>query len=137
MNERQLARRVKAESARLAETEYGVGGQKEQEMIAQWREQRPKMVARLERMGILAEFAHLIETKRGQAMDANRKAGMGWPDSREQANLDWLIADPETDDEEQEADLNALMERMTQAPRERLPRAMRREIKAQPNKPTT
>jgi hypothetical protein len=122
--DRQLIRQIKQESARIAETDWPIGGQKEREMIALWRQIRPRMVARLEQAGILAEFAHLIESRRFAASEANQKAGMGWPDSREEANKDWLIVDPEgpEDPSDPDGDLTPLLE---MAARARVPLSVR------------
>jgi len=98
MIRRELVQQIKAESAKAAEDLFGPGGTIQDEMVEQWREIRPKMVADLERQGILAEFAHLILVRREETEDRYLAAGMGWPDSREQANLDWLIYEPETED---------------------------------------
>lgn len=122
MNRRQLIRAVKAASLKIQEEDWPMGSQREREMIVEWRQIRPKMVARLESMGILNEFAHLIESRRFEAMEQYQKAGMGWPDSREQANLDWLIVEPET---EEDLSDNALLERLARAepdaPQPRMP----------------
>lgn len=122
---RQLVRQIKAESARIAETEMGIGGQKEREMIALWRQIRPRMVARLEQLGILEEFAHLLNQRRNEAEDAYLKAGMGWPDSREEANKDWLINDPQADEADAQAEAEGLQSLLEMAARERVPRSVR------------
>lgn len=101
-----LIRAIKRESRRIDREEWGIGSQMEREMIEQWRAIRPKMTARLEQAGILKEFAHLIETRRFEAQKMYERAGMPYPDSREQAEQEWLICDPEEDpfaeDEEEE-----------------------------------
>lgn len=97
MNRRQLIRAVKSASRKIQDEEWPIGSLKEREMIELWRRIRPQMTARLESMGILEEFAHLLHCRRMEAEDQYLKAGMGWPDSREQANLDWLIVEPESD----------------------------------------
>lgn len=101
MNRTELIRSVKRASREIAQSDWPMGSQKEREMIAEWRRIRPKMVNRLLAMGILKEFAHLIETRRFEAETANLTAGMGWPDSREQANRDWLIWEAEADEDPQ------------------------------------
>jgi hypothetical protein len=69
-------------------------------MIAYWRAHRPKMTARLERLGILAEFAHVMETNRSNAEQQNRQAGMYWTDAAEQAEQAWTLMTPEAEDPE-------------------------------------
>lgn len=118
---RRLIRAIKQECLRL-EDEWPMGGQIEDQMIERWRQRRPKMVARLEQAGILAEFAHLIECRRGEAMENYFKAGMGWPDSREEANRDWLLEDPEADD----APTRNLDDLLQLAAREHVPTQVRR-----------
>lgn len=108
MISRELVQQIKAESAKAAEETWGLGDQIQTRMIDNWREIRPKMVADLERQGILAEFAHLLLVRREETEDRYLAAGMGWPDSREQANLDWLINAPETEDA-QAGDVEPLM----------------------------
>jgi hypothetical protein len=72
------------------------------------------MVARLQEAGILQEFAHLLAASRLEAETAYRKAGLPWPEPREQANLDWVIEDPEVEDVP-EGDLDQMLEQAARA----------------------
>lgn len=118
---RNLIRQIKQESQRIQDEERGIGGQKEREMIALWRQIRPRMVARLEQAGILDEFAHLLINRASEASMENQRAGMGWPDSREEANKDWLLMDPEEPDEP----TNSLELMLETAARAQVPRSVR------------
>lgn len=121
MNSRQLIRAIKQESAHLAETDTGMGSQRETEMIDQWREIRPQMVQRLESMGVLKEFAHILECRRADAVQEYIQTGMPIPDAREQANLDWTLMEPEEDD----PDGDSLDKMLEAVPSRRQPRKLR------------
>ena len=75
-----------------------MGGMAEQDLLDTWRRRRPKMVARLERLKILQEMAHVLWNLKADAAHAYRKAGMGPTDAREQAEREWLLNEPETED---------------------------------------
>ena len=76
-------------------TGLGVGGPRETELINYWKDNRPKMTAKLNRMGILTETAYVLLNLADEAENKYLKAGMSLSDATEQANLDWLLREPE------------------------------------------
>ena len=119
MNNRQLVQQIKARSARIAREEREPGGKRERDMIALWRQIRPQMVARLEGLGVLEEFAHLLAWNRSEAESRYLDSGLGWPDSREEANRDWLISEPESQEEDDQAEQEALRALLASVARDR------------------
>ena len=101
----QFVNRVKKRSKEIAETEIGIGGRREQEMIKMWRQRRPKMVKELETLGILAEFAHILQYNRMEADQQNITAGMSPGDASMTAEADWTMQEPETEDETRPQDM--------------------------------
>ena len=75
--------------------QMGVGSPFEDELINYWKENRPKMTAKLNRMGILAETAYVLLNLADEAENKYLKAGMSLSDATEQENLDWLLREPE------------------------------------------
>lgn len=92
--ERQFAQRIKAQSARLAE-EWPPGSKKETDLIAHWRRNSPKMVARLERLGTLAPMAHLLIHECLRMEDDLIRAGWHASDARTEAAKETLMMEPE------------------------------------------
>ena len=80
---------IQQKSQEYAKTIAGVGSSREQELIQKWRVTAPKMVASLERQGILAEYAHVTEIERQAQVDKYLRAGLG-PDGM-------LMSERETD----------------------------------------
>lgn len=96
---RTLAIWAKTESAKIA-TDWPLGSRAEKELIQHWRRVRPQMVARLQETGALAALAHVLNHKMIEALQRNRAAGMPPTDAREEAEKDWLLMEPEAEDEE-------------------------------------
>jgi hypothetical protein len=80
----------KRKSARIAPTSPP-GSQAEKDLIAAWRRRKPQMAAELERAGVLAEAAHVLNETMLDSLNQNLNAGMNPADAREQAEADWLM----------------------------------------------
>lgn len=94
----QEVKELKEQSARLAE-QWPRGSQEDRDLIATWRRNRPKMAARLAEQGVLVAFAHLSAFRAGRAEKAYLEAGLPMTDAREQAAAEWLLQEPESEEE--------------------------------------
>ena len=92
-----LAQWTTRKSRELAQ-EMPMGSPRETDLIAHWRIHRPLMVARLERLQILPQMAHVLDRLRYETQKANLAAGMPPTDAQEQAMKDWLLMEPEESD---------------------------------------
>jgi|GEM_PF-3461870 len=72
------------------------------EMKAYWKQNRPQMYRRLMTARLLNKMAYVLECKMWEQEAKNQAAGMPWPDSRNQAQQDWLLMDPEEESENHE-----------------------------------
>lgn len=93
---------VVKESRRLSETVNPPGSPNQRMMLAYWKQNRPEMWNRLQSMGIAKELAHVLDEKCQETIEKNIKAGMYVTDAREHAEQDWLLLEPEEDDEADE-----------------------------------
>ena len=75
--------------------QMGVGSPLEDELINYWKDNRPKMTAKLNRMGILAETAYVLLNLADEAENKYLKAGMSLPDAMEQSQAECLLREPE------------------------------------------
>ena len=75
--------------------QMGVGSPLEDELINYWKDNRPKMTAKLNRMGILAETAYVLLNLADEAENKYLKAGMSLPDATEQSQAEFLLREPE------------------------------------------
>ena len=79
-----------------------MGSPKETRLIETWRENRPQMGKNLERMRILPQTAYVLTCLEDEATTRYLKAGMSYPDAAEQAQAEFLMLSPETDENEEE-----------------------------------
>lgn len=93
---------VNQEAAKLEAAGDGMGSPREQDLIAHWKIYRPEMVRAWQALGpeMLEKLAFVLELKRYQAQEQYIRAGMPIPDAREEATKDWLMMEPETDEDE-------------------------------------
>lgn len=103
-----LARWAKAESKALRQ-DFPMGSQAEKELIQHWTTHRPKMVAMLTQMRALKPLAHVLVDRKIEAAQTYQRAGMPPPDAQEQAVKDWLLMEPEQEDDQQVAILTSRM----------------------------
>lgn len=96
--ETELATWAKTESQKISQN-WPMGSRKEKELIQHWRRNRPQMVDRLQQQNALGQLAHVLHHKMTESLHQNRAAGMPEPDAREQAVKDWLLMEPEQDDQ--------------------------------------
>lgn len=89
------------EELKTGERPFLNGRGKVMDLIRQWKDLRPKMVARLKKMGILKEYALVCLERRDDKLMSLRRAGMMETDAREEANQGLLLWD-EADDEPEE-----------------------------------
>jgi hypothetical protein len=88
---------VRQESDKLAEL-WPMGSKVELDLLAHWRIHRPQMMAQLEAHKVAEKLAHVLLNRMYHAMKANLRAGMGPTDATEQAEQDWLMLEPESED---------------------------------------
>lgn len=89
-----LAQWTTRKSREIAQ-ESPLGSPAEADLTRHWRLNRPQMVARLERLNVLPQMAHVLWHLMYQAEKANKAAGMPPTDAAEQAERDWLLMEPE------------------------------------------
>lgn len=92
-----FARWVKTEAKRLRDEEGGGNLQLQAQMLETWEAHRPKMMARLERWGLAEDLALVLDAKMGDAMMRYVRAGN--PDARALAYQEWLLMEPEDEDQ--------------------------------------
>lgn len=96
MNPLQMALRIKAERKRYEDDENLIHNSiLHRQILETWRRDSPKMVARLEKQGILDDLAFVCQERMWRASKENRMAGMPVTDAREQAERDHLMLEPE------------------------------------------
>ena len=95
MNPLQMALKIKAERKQYEAEEVIHNPDLHQQILEAWRRDSPKMVARLEKQGILDDLAFVCQERMWRAAKDNRKAGLPVTDAREQAERDHLMLDPE------------------------------------------
>ena len=86
---------VKTEAQRIADEEGKGSLELHREMVKFWEEHRPQMCRRLG-PELTKSLAVVLARKMEEAETANLEAGMYRTDAREQAERDWLLMEPET-----------------------------------------
>ena len=94
----EVAKWAKAESAKL-EADWPKGSQQEKDLIAYWRQNRPRMTAALLKENALAEMAHVVLDRAQEMAKEQVKAGLPPSDARQEAERLWLMREPETEDQ--------------------------------------
>ena len=95
MDDLQMALRIKAERKQYQAEEVIHNPDLHRQILETWRRDSPKMVARLEKQGILDDLAFVCQERMWRAAKDNRKAGLPVTDAREQAERDHLMLEPE------------------------------------------
>ena len=95
MDDLQMALRIKAERKQYEAEEVIHNPDLHRQILETWRRDSPKMVARLEKQGILDDLAFVCQERMWRAAKDNRKAGLPVTDAREQAERDHLMLEPE------------------------------------------
>ena len=95
MNPLQMALKIKSERKQYEAEEVIHNPDLHQQILEAWRRDSPKMVARLEKQGILEDLAFVCQERMWRAAKDNRKAGLPVTDAREQAERDHLMLEPE------------------------------------------
>ena len=95
MNPLQMALKIKSERKQYEAEEVIHNPDLHQQILEVWRRDSPKMVARLEKPGILEDLAFVCQERMWRAAKDNRKAGLPVTDAREQAERDHLMLEPE------------------------------------------
>ena len=107
LTDKQFKQEIQAEAERYEEEFQALerpfmpGDGEVRDLIAYWEESRPKMVARLKKLGILQEFAIVSITRADDQLEKNLSSGMYITDARESAARNKLMW-PEAWDEEAE-----------------------------------
>lgn len=94
---------VRTETQKLAEQEVAPVISLRKEILRAWEVYHPEMMAELNKAGIAEQFADVCQAKMWEAQEQYQEAGMPWPDSKEQACLEWLMMYPPEQQEELEA----------------------------------
>ena len=95
MNPLQMALKIKSERKQYETEEVIHNPDLHQQILEAWRRDSPKMVAQLEKQGILEDLAFVCQERMWRAAKDNRKAGLPVTDAREQAERDHLMLEPE------------------------------------------
>lgn len=95
MDDLQMALRIKAERKQYQAEEVIHNPDLHRQILETWRRDSPKMVARLQKQGILDDLAFVCQERMWRAAKDNRKAGLPVTDAREQAERDHLMLEPE------------------------------------------
>ena len=95
MNPLQMALKIKSERKQYEAEEVIHNPDLHQQILEVWRRDSPKMVARLEKQGILEDLAFVCQERMWRAAKDNRRAGHPVTDAREQAERDHLMLEPE------------------------------------------
>ena len=95
MNPLQMALKIKAERKQYEAEEVIHNPDLHRQILETWRRDSPKMVARLEKQGILDDLAFVCQERMWRAAKDNRRAGLPVTDAREQAERDHLMLEPE------------------------------------------
>jgi len=88
---------AKSESEKLAQT-WPMGSVLESRVLRTWQRNSPRMVRSLNRWQATEALAHVLVDRFVQAEVKNIKAGLPPCDAREEAEKDWLMLEPEEDD---------------------------------------
>lgn len=95
---------VETEYRALRAREETLNKELRQQMLTTWQRVRPKMYAHLKEQGILEQTADVLQVKMWVAEKAYVDSGMPRTDATEQAEQEWLLMEPEEQDQESEAD---------------------------------
>lgn len=100
MNPLQEALQIKAERKRYeADEDHLHNKLLHRQILETWRRNSPKMVAELERQGILDDLAYVSQERMWQEMDRYLEGGLPVTDARELAEQDHLMLEPEDREE--------------------------------------
>jgi len=93
---------VKTSARKIRKTEGRGAIQQQARMLEYWKESRPKMWARLRKLGAHAaeDYALILNTRMWDAAKEYERAGMPLTDARQEAEKEWLLLEPEADEEE-------------------------------------
>ncbi len=94
-DQRKFRRWVMSETKRLEEQESILSILLRDQMLSAWEQHHPQMMSELKKMGIPQQFADLMQARMWQTQEEYQRAGMHWPDSKEQAMMEWLMLEPE------------------------------------------
>jgi hypothetical protein len=95
---------VLEEVKKLRQQGWAAGGPRERRLVQRWRRERPKMCRELGEK-FLPQLAFVLEAKMYEAR--RRHVEAGWPptDAEEQATKEWLLLEPETENESDQGPL--------------------------------
>lgn len=96
------AARIRRRAQEIRDQEIGFTVPLDRQIKKAWEVLRPKMWARLVKQGLVDDLALVLQTAMWEADARYLKAGMSPTDAREQAEREWLMLEPE--DEEDPAD---------------------------------
>ncbi len=91
---------IKKKAAAIRETEPTINLLLDKKIKKAWRILRPKMWARLQQDGTTDDLALIVQVAMWDAMERYEKAGMPPTDAREQAEQEWLMMEPEEDEDQ-------------------------------------
>jgi len=91
---------IKARAQTIRDSEEIISLDLDKQIKKAWRILRPQMWARLQDQGIANDLALILQVAMWEAKDRYQKAGMPPTDAREQAEREFLMMEPETDQQE-------------------------------------
>lgn len=86
---------IKMEALQIRTTAGSGQIAQQNKMLETWAEQRPDMLARLDRAGIARDLAQVLDYKTWKTGRAYMKAGLSMAEARAQAEREWLLLEPE------------------------------------------
>ena len=90
---------VKNRAQEIRRSEEVLNLQLQEKILKTWAQLRPKMMLRLRLQVIADDLAVVLQAAMWAAVDRYEKAGMPPTDARETAEREWLMLEPEADEE--------------------------------------
>ena len=79
--------------------DYSPNNLEVEQTIQTWMESSPKMYQRLKRQNLLVKMAQVLQAKMWEELDEQMPI-VGYQDAREQAVANWMMLEPEQDQQE-------------------------------------
>ena len=95
MLDQKVVRWVNLEAAKLRQQGWFPGSRRETTILNYWKVNRPQMFAQLNKAGIAAKMATVLDNRHMEAWKAYVRGGWAPTDAEEQAAKEWLIMEPE------------------------------------------
>lgn len=94
------ATQIRMRAKEIRDQEIGFSVPLDKQIKRAWEINRPRMWSRLVTQGLVNDLALVLQTAMWEASDRYLKAGMPPTDAREQAEMEWLMLEPEDESPE-------------------------------------